>query len=211
MTLSAGVYELRFTNVGSQCAEVEWLLKIESLDWEKIFNNGVSQSSALSLMTFSSPQAASLPGAECGLLSVPPVANGADFGNSIGPMPSSLLITLTTSLAGQPSWDAQPYAAGLAVEFGTAGQALDNRDGPSFASGDTENNDGADLIHDGVIVRETEGNPGRADADILPNLSRWRLRRHARRHSRTGTNRVVDPRRLGDLRLVRTIAARCRP
>ncbi len=53
MSLSAGVYELKFTNVGSQPADVHWLLKIESLDWEKIFDNGVSQSSALSLMMFS--------------------------------------------------------------------------------------------------------------------------------------------------------------
>ena len=61
MNLSAGVYELKFTNVGSQQAEVRWLLKIESLDWEKVFDNGVSQSSALSLMMFEAPAAPGRP------------------------------------------------------------------------------------------------------------------------------------------------------
>ena len=76
MSLSAGVYELRFTNVGTQRADVQWLLKIESLDWEKIFNNGISQSSALSLMTFAPPTPSAANGAGLGLLSIPPTAVG---------------------------------------------------------------------------------------------------------------------------------------
>ena len=53
MYLNDGVYQLRFINAGSQPAEVRWNLKIASLDWEKILDNGVSQVSALSLMLFS--------------------------------------------------------------------------------------------------------------------------------------------------------------
>ena len=130
MTLSAGVYELRLTNVGSQQAEVQWLLKIASLDWEKIIDNGVSQSSALSLMTFAPTPAG--PGTGTGLLSIPPSAVGDAFGGSLGPMPSSLLVTLNTALTGQPSWDGQAIsgaglvadAAAIAAAGGATGQAL---------------------------------------------------------------------------------------
>ncbi len=51
--LNAGVYSLRLHNVGSEPMQVSWLLKIASLDWEKILDNGVAQSSVLSLMLFS--------------------------------------------------------------------------------------------------------------------------------------------------------------
>ena len=110
MNLSAGVYELKLTNVGSQQAEVRSLLKIQSLDWEKVFYNGVSQSSALSLMMFEAPAAIAGPEAETGLLSIPPSAIGDAFGGSVGAVPSSLVVTLNTGLAGQPSWSAQAFA-----------------------------------------------------------------------------------------------------
>ena len=45
--LQTGVYSLRFENVGSQPLEVSWLLKIASLDWEKILDNGVAQARRL--------------------------------------------------------------------------------------------------------------------------------------------------------------------
>ncbi len=130
MTLTAGVYELRLTNVGSQQAEVQWLLKIESLDWEKIIDNGVSQSSALSLMTFA-PTLAS-PDTGTGFLSIPPSAVGDASGSSAGPVPSSLLVTLNTALTGQPSWDGQAVsgaglvadAGAIATAGGPTGQAL---------------------------------------------------------------------------------------
>ena len=73
------------TNVGSSQATVHWLLKIESLDWEKIIDNGVSQSSALSLMTFSSalagPDASTIRG--CSRSRRP--AGGDPLGGSTGP------------------------------------------------------------------------------------------------------------------------------
>jgi hypothetical protein len=123
MTLSAGVYELRLTNVGSQPADVSWLLKIETLDWEKIINNGVSQSSALSLMTFLPPPPSTSASTELGFLSIPPSGTGAVFDSSSDPVPSGLLMTLNTALAGQPSWDGQAAAAaGVVAEMGNGGQ-----------------------------------------------------------------------------------------
>ena len=122
MNLSAGVYELRFTNVGSQQASVRWLLKIQSLDWEKIIDNGVSQSSALSLMTFAPTVAGPADGS--GFFSIPASAIGDAFGGSLGPMPSSLLLTLNTGLTGQPSWDGQASSgAGPVAESGAIAQA----------------------------------------------------------------------------------------
>ncbi len=117
MFLSDGVYELRVINVGSNLAAGHWLLTIESLDWEKIIGNGVSQASALSLMTFSPTLA--LPDASTisGLLSIAPLASGDLSGATLGPLPASLFVSPNTSLVGQPSWD------GLAV--GPAGPPID--------------------------------------------------------------------------------------
>ena len=80
MNLSAGVYELRMINVGSGVATVQWLLTIESLDWEKIIDNGVSQASALSLMTFSPTLAGPDTGTISGLLSIAPSASRRSLG-----------------------------------------------------------------------------------------------------------------------------------
>ena len=163
MTLSAGVYELKFTNVGSQQADMRWLLKIESLDWEKIFNNGVSQSSALSLMMFAPPEASAVTQAETGLLSIPPSANGDAFGGSVGPVPSSLLVTLNTALAGQPSWNGQAFAGAsfpAETETGSSpGQAINAGFSPLFASGDEPINDDEALTLNTTKDRTAEGGP----------------------------------------------------
>ena len=47
------VYTLRFVNVSSKSIAINWRLKVEALDWEKIVSNGVGQSFALSLSLFS--------------------------------------------------------------------------------------------------------------------------------------------------------------
>ena len=146
MMLSAGVYELRFTNVGSQQADVDWLLKIESLDWEKIINNGISQSSALSLMTFTpQPTDNTAAGVETGLLSIPPSAVGETFTGAVGPVPANLLVTLNAALAGQPSWDGEALVGtGPVVDTGVglAGQAL-SAPYPSFVGSDSRSDNEA--------------------------------------------------------------------
>ncbi len=120
MNLSAGVYQLRFTNVGSQPVELHWSLKSASLDWEKILNNGVGQISALSL-GFLSPTPS-----DAGSNSVPgfPGMAGANtltnFAGSIGPVPTNLLVTLDTSLIGQPTLQSQNVTpVGPSVETGS--------------------------------------------------------------------------------------------
>ena len=52
MNQDDGVYTLRFVNESSQVATINWVLSIAQLDWEKILNNGVGQTSALSLGDF---------------------------------------------------------------------------------------------------------------------------------------------------------------
>jgi hypothetical protein len=103
MQLGVGVYELKMVNVGFQPARVHWLLTTESLDWEKIIDNGASPSSALSLMTFSPNLEGSAPDAVQGFMSIAatPAANG--LGGSIAPVSASLFVTPSTSLIGQPA------------------------------------------------------------------------------------------------------------
>ena len=163
--LSAGVYELRFTNVGSQQAQVRWLLTIQTLDWEKIIDNGVSQSSALSLMTFA-PTPAS-PGTVTGLLSIPPSAVGDAFGGSVGPVPSSLLVTLNSSLAGQPSWDGQALSGAgplaesgaIAASGGATGQAAAAGPISLFTPGNGPENDNWGIVEQPVSEVAAGGAP----------------------------------------------------
>jgi methionine-rich copper-binding protein CopC len=163
MTLAAGVYELRLTNVGSQQAEVHWLMKIASLDWEKIVDNGVSQSSALSLMTFSGPAAG--PDTGTGLFSIPASVVGPAMGGSAGQVPASLLVTLNTGLTGQPSWDGQATSgAGLmadpgaiATVGGPTGQALATGFNSLYASEDGQANDNMDMIERPGTVTVADG------------------------------------------------------
>jgi hypothetical protein len=161
MILSAGVYELKFINVGSQRASLDWLLRIETLDWDKILDNGVSQSSALSLMTFVPAPAESV--TATGLFSVPPSAVGAVFNDTAGPVPSNLLITLNSPLAGQPTWNGQ--TVGLLTETGDAGgagQALL----PQFA---TLSSSEGDVIDDaGGMVPSQSNNLVRNDGPVEP-------------------------------------------
>jgi hypothetical protein len=121
MNLSAGVYGLRLINVGSGPFQVDWLLKIASLDWDKIIDNGVGQVSALSL-GFLSPtpsdtganSSASFPGAALATVT-------SNFAGSSGPVPTNLLVTSNTSLFGTPTSQNQYVApVGPAVEIGSS-------------------------------------------------------------------------------------------
>ena len=112
MFLNDGVYQLKFMNAGSQPADVQWALKIASLDWEKIVDNGVSQQSALSVLLFS--PALSDPGGNA-IASFQafagPLAANVSFGSS-APLPASLFVTMNTNLMGQPTAGGQNCGAG---------------------------------------------------------------------------------------------------
>ena len=53
MLLNSGVYTMRLANVSPESIAFNWKLVIESLDFEKLQNNGVGQSFALALSLFS--------------------------------------------------------------------------------------------------------------------------------------------------------------
>jgi hypothetical protein len=113
MNLDDRTYTLRFINMSSQSVEIDWVLRISRLDWEKLLSNGVGQTSALSLSLFSSPSADS---GNTPTVSVPNFQPSLAAGltsvlvESIGPMPANLLVTLNTGLIGQPSSASQNFA-----------------------------------------------------------------------------------------------------
>ena len=108
MQLNDGLYTLQFVNVGPQSTTLNWRFKIQALDWEKILNNGLSQTSALSLSLFSAPLGDAGGG---GINSAEPTGSIAElsasapvgiFAGSMGPIPNTLLVTLNTGLIGTP-------------------------------------------------------------------------------------------------------------
>jgi len=120
MDLGDGVYGLRFINNGSQPVVVRWALKIASLDWEKIVDNGVGQGSALSLLLFSptpsDPQGSSI----ASFQAIDAVAAANASAGSSGPITASLFVTMNTGLIGQPTLGGQNVApVGPAVEAGS--------------------------------------------------------------------------------------------
>jgi len=120
MYLNDGVYGLRFINAGSQPAVVQWDLKIASLDWEKIVDNGVSQESALSLMLFSPAPADPDGNAIASFQAISGPAGTSVFSGSSGPLPATLFVTLNTGLMGQPTPGGQNVApVGPTVEAGS--------------------------------------------------------------------------------------------
>ena len=214
MTLSAGVYELKMTNVGSQQAEVHWTMKIASLDWEKIIDNGVSQSSALSLMTFAPTVVGHDTGS--GFFSIPATAGGDGLGGSVGPMPSSMLVTLNTALTGQPTWDGQAIsgaglvadAGAIALAGGATGQALPGGSISTFAQG-------GGPIDDKLSIGRAAGRRYRFrrradqyDAGNRRGTPRPRCRERTSRHSRTRPVRMGGSHRFIDSRLVRILTYR---
>ena len=123
MQLNAGAYTLRFENLGSHAVAVDWLLKIASLDFEKIVGNGVGQSSALDLSLFSQTSGSGN-SSLASFLTVPGATVDGIFGGSIGPIPASLMVTLNTGLIGQPTLGGQTVATvGPTVETGSTALA----------------------------------------------------------------------------------------
>jgi hypothetical protein len=111
-------------NKSSQPVMIHWILKIAQLDWEKILNNGISQDSALSLSLFSStsPDSITGPSANPSISQVLELAGNS--GGSLGPVPSSLLVTLNTGLIGQPAVGSQNLAViGPNVPVGSTAMA----------------------------------------------------------------------------------------
>lgn len=131
LRLDDGTYSLRFINAGSQTALFNWLFTIEALDWEKVLNNGVSQTSALSLSLFST--ALDGAGASGGSNSANSAGTNAafstsvsasNFAGSMGPIPSTLMVTLNTGLIGQPVLSSQSLPAiGPIVDGGSTALA----------------------------------------------------------------------------------------
>ena len=165
--LNAGVYSLRFQNVGSQPLQVNWLLKIASLDWEKILDNGVGQTSVLSLSLFSQAPADS----GSGSLTDSQAAFGSQAvsvfagSGSSGPITASLFVTMNTSLIGQPTaWSENVAVVGPTVEAGSIAVA-DSANGLGQASGYTLMLETSRLHSDADRLGETE----RANADPLAN------------------------------------------
>jgi hypothetical protein len=131
MQLNDGVYSLRFSNAGPQTAIFNWQFKIATLDWEKVLNNGISQTSALSVGLFS-PSSVSSGGNVAGnsagssdtATGLFTSASVSDSAGAMGPIPSTLMITLNTGLIGPPTVPSQSLpAVGPMVEGGSAALA----------------------------------------------------------------------------------------
>ena len=138
MRLNDGVYTLHFVNIGPQSSTLNWRFKIETLDWEKILNNGVSQTSALSLSLFSAPAGDSggsgdlnSAGSTGGIAALFGAGSGANFAGSMGPIPSTLVVTLNTGLIGAPVLASQnvlvvgPLVDGGTSALASSGNSLD--------------------------------------------------------------------------------------
>ena len=138
MQLNDGVYTFRFVNVGPQSAALHWQFKIEILDWEKVLNNGVSQTSALSVSLFAAPtddsgggSGSNSAGSSVSIVSFSGSAPAANFAGSLGPIPNSLMVTLNTGLIGTPTVAGQsagavgPMVDGGSTAVANSGNGLD--------------------------------------------------------------------------------------
>jgi methionine-rich copper-binding protein CopC len=125
--LEDGVYTLRFQNVGSGPLEVNWVLKIASLDWEKILDNGVAQSSILTLSSFTQSSTDSGPSLTNSQSLSGPQALSAFAGlspSSSGPITPNLFLTTNTGPIGQPTvWSENVAVVGPTVEAGSIAMA----------------------------------------------------------------------------------------
>jgi Bacterial pre-peptidase C-terminal domain len=211
--LDNGAYTLRFISVGSQTAAFDWLFKIEALDWEKILNNGVSQTSALSVSLFSTTLDDS--GASGGSNSAQGAgtntafstsASGANFAASMGPIPSTLMVTLNTGLIGPPALSSQnlpvvgPTVDGGSMALANSGNSL----GPGFDYASTLDlsNWLADQQQPAIVDQAVA--PGKAAAQALDATSPVRL---AGRASETDSA-AADERALGQVEWLLRLGAR---
>ncbi len=128
MTLGTGVYSMTLTAEGSQPAIVQWTLKPIALDYEKILENGVGQTSVATL----SPTGLATGGlvgpmantgavsAVTSTTSTASISPGSGLGNGPGsnpttfttsPIPAGLLVSMNTGLMGLPGANTQDVAA----------------------------------------------------------------------------------------------------
>ena len=139
MSLNDGVQTLRFVNESSQPVTIDWLIKIANLDWDKIIDNGVGQTFALTLGLTPSATGDSGSGASVNLAGVQAIAtalsgSASNFAGSMGPVPATLVVTLNTGLIGQPTVGSQSVAAV----------------GPSVAAGSTALTDSGNSLLSGI-------------------------------------------------------------
>lgn len=144
MNLNDGVQTLRFVNEGSGSVTIDWLLTIAKLDWEKIIDNGVGQTFALTLGLPSTVPSDSGTEASANLGSVQAIASAAsgsasNFAGAMGPVPATLLVTLNSGLIGQPTLGSQSVAAV----------------GPSVAAGSTALTDSGNSLLSGIQYGST--------------------------------------------------------
>jgi hypothetical protein len=176
--LVAGVYEFTFRAVGTQSALVTWQLKPALIDYERLIDNGVGQTPALSLRQFEfttsdltttpppgwldpvpgdtspAPAPAATPAASTTVaLPQDPTVTAAQT-PGVSPIYGSLLVTVNSGLLGEPSSEvASIGVVGLTVPGGSMAIA-DRAAGLSsgFAGhwyGRLENTDGADAATNG--------------------------------------------------------------
>jgi hypothetical protein len=110
MNLTPGVYSLHFNTFASQPAVLEWRLTPLALDYEKILDNGVGQAPAVGLALVA-PGALDAASPSSGLAVNPAILSANPSSSVVSPIPSSLLVTLNTSLMGLPSSDAGHVSA----------------------------------------------------------------------------------------------------
>ena len=122
MYLKEGVHLFRFFALGTQPVQVKWVLKSSGVDAESLIDNGVAQTSALSLrfLTFDTPSLT--PGLPPGsstdpstnVTPVSPPSSHTELEmpfamaptpptNGVSPVPASLLVTVNSGLLGRPA------------------------------------------------------------------------------------------------------------
>lgn len=144
--LEPGVYDLTLAADGSQPASVDWRLQPVALDYEKLANNGVGQTPALTLALVGPVAGESGASANTGVPgpssdgttvtiagpigsgSSGPAAGASAF--TASPLPPALLVTPETGLAGMPTangWQTGvvgPMAEGAMAALADAGHGL---------------------------------------------------------------------------------------
>jgi hypothetical protein len=150
MILTPGVYNLQINPAGSQPAAIAWTLRPVALDYEKLNENGVGQSPALSLpLDFAAagdpaappnPEPTDGSSAMATVTSVASTSAGASptattaspipTTTTASPIPTALLVSLETGLVGSPASEAGhtaavgPLADGVSVALSDAGPGL---------------------------------------------------------------------------------------
>ena len=226
LSLAPGVYHMQITDAGSGAASVWWTLKPLSLDYEKILGNGVGQSPALGLSLVgpepSSPEASANAAGPDGATAIATATGAISTGTgtaatpfAASPIPSVLLVTMETGLAGLPSPDAGhtaavgPLADGATVALADASHGLpagfryaSSSSGTDPRVGEGDPADGPDAFPPPSLARSGSSRSGVA-ADGAGRLGR-------RRRDGPGPGRSTGPDRGLDRRPDRGHALRPR-